>query len=349
MCCIQTNIVFQDIGEEWIKETFQKYGKIELIEVFSNENNTKWAYLTYLRDEEAHLALTEGSTLIEIEQILPADTWCQPSSLSSGPVPTQDTINEILNEFKVANIGERSKDVSGLLRQLISLSSKSNSESLKETLNNRILPSAKKFDFELGDNDNEKRISLNEARLILRCVGPYICDLGLNFKMDKYPNNIDRYLFKICQYIGPNLTTIRLKFFPTNRNWLLHLQPLLRRIECLCLQTSNYDFDYDIDLQLHCPNLKTLKISMNLKGELLSKKAWPKLERFSNLHNQFMEERLVLDFMKNNPQLKYLKIEANDSNNLLQQISIHLPQLEKLCLYQGYPDICADNLGESIK
>lgn len=320
-----------------------------MVEVFSNENNTKWAYLTYSKDEEAYHAFTEASTLTEIEQILPADTWCQPSSLSSEPIETNDTIDEIIKKFEISKIMEQRKDQFDLLRQLISLSTKSNSESLRETLNDRILPSVKMFDFELGDNDNDKRICLSEVRSILRSIGPYISDLGLHFKMDKYPSNINRYFFKMCQYIGPNLNKMRLRFFPTNENWLLNLQPLLTRIECLYLQTSNYNFEYDIDLQLYCPNVKTLKLSMNLNGELLSKRAWPKLERFSNLHNQYMEERLVLEFMKNNPQLLYLKIEAHDCNNLLQQIPMHLPKLEKLCLYQGYPDICADSLGESMK
>lgn len=102
---------------------------------------------------------------------------------------------------------------------------------------------------------------------------------------------------------------------------------------------------YDIDFQFYCPNVKTLKLKMNLNGTLLSK-AQPKLERLSMLHNQFMEEKLVLEFMKNNPQLKYLKIEANDCDNLLKQIPLYLEQLEKLCLYQGYPNITAENLGE---
>lgn len=237
--------------------------------------------------------------------------------------------------------------MSGLVKQLVLLSMNSNSESLKDALNNRILPSAKTFTFDLTDVDN--MITLGEARTILRSIGPYVCDLGVHFWMDKYPKYLNRFFKKMSQYIGHNLTTIRLKSFPTNQDWLQELKPLLCRIACLYLETSNYDFDFDIDFEFYCPNLKTLKISMNLKGEFLSKEPMPKLERFSNLHNQYMEERLVLDFMKNNPQLIYLKIEANDSHNLLKQIPIHLMKLEKLCLYQGYPDICADNLGESIK
>lgn len=318
-----------------------------MIEVFHKENDSIWAYVTYSKDDEAYSAL-EASKLDEIDTILPADTWCQPqpsSFLCTEPIDN-DTVVDALKQFEIANgAGGSQKDVSDVLRKLISLSTNSNSELLKEALNNRILPSVKTFDFHLTAANNGTSINLRETRSILRCIGPYISQLGVSFKMDKYPKNIDRFFVKMCQYIGPNLNTIRLKFVPTNQDWLQQLRPLLNRIECLNIQTSNYDFEYDIDFQSYCPNLKTLKLSMNLNGELLSKKQ-PKLERISILHNQYMQERLVLEFMKNNPQLLYLKIEANDSNNLLKQIPIHLPRLEKLCLYQGYPNICADYLGE---
>lgn len=342
---IEQQLVTQEIGEQWIRDVFKTYGNIELIEIFHKENATIWAYLTFSKDDEAYSALVEASKLDEIDTILPADSWCQPPSSSCTEPVDNDTVAEALRQFEIANVaGESQKDVSELLRKLISLSTKSNSELLKETLNNRILPSVKTFDFHLTDLYGTS-ISLREARSILRCIGPYISQLGVRFKMDKYPKNLDRFFFKMCQYIGPNLNAIRLKFVPTNQDWLHQLRPLLNRIESLCVETSNYDFDYDIDFQLFCPNLKTLKIYMNLNGQLLSKKQ-PKLERITILHNQYMEERLVLELMKNNPQLLYLKIEANDCNNLLKQIPIHLPKLQKLCLYQGYPDICADNLGE---
>lgn len=279
-----------------------------------------------------------------IDKILPADTWCQGSMVCEETVQ-DDEIVDTLSKFEKAHVdGGDSRTISDLLRKLISFSTKSSSEILKEALNNRILPSIKSFDFHITDT-NGTSMTLREARSILRCIGPHISQLGVYFRMDKYPENIDRYFFKMCQYIGQNLNTIRLKFVPTYRDWINPLSALLNRIEYLDIQTSNYDFDYDIDFQLYCPNLRTLKLSMNLKGELLSKKQ-PKLERFTNLQNQYMEERLVLEFMKNNPQLLYLKIEANDSNNFLKQIPLHLPKLEKLCLYQGYPNLCANNLGE---
>lgn len=147
----------------------------------------------------------------------------------------------------------------------------------------------------------------------------------------------------MCQYVGPNLKTLRLINVPPNEEWLQQLKPLLSRIDSLHVKMVCYDFDLDLDFQSYCPNLKTLKIRMNLRGELLTK-PWPSLERFSNRDNQYMEERLVLEFMKNNPQLKYFKVFANDCNNFLQQIPEHLINLEKLCLYEAYPSISGENL-----
>lgn len=278
----------------------------------------------------------------EIDECVPADTWCQPSSFLSVPIDN-DTIADALNKFP-NEAGESQTGVMDLLRKLISFSATSNSELLKEALNNRILPSVKSFDFHIT-NLNGTVMTLSETRSILRSIGPYISQLGICFRMDKYPKNINRYFHKMCQYVGPNLNTLRLRSVPAYQDWLEPLKPLLNRIECLVISTSNYDFDYDIDFQLYCPNLKLLKITMNLNGTLLSKKQ-PKLEKISILDNQYMEERLVLEFMKNNPQLLYLKIAANDCNNLLQQIPQHLLKLEKLCLYQGYPYMSANNLGE---
>lgn len=336
----------QDISENWIEERFQRYGDIEQIYLSRNENDIIWSYLTYSNDKESYLALNDASTTDkpnEIEEILPADTWCQPQPPSVPLDLRNHTVVETINKLKLAQKGnERGKDSSNLWRQLISLSVSSDSESLQASMD-QILPTAEKFTFSLADPNYESNILLGEARSILRSIGAYVCDLGVHFTSEKWPKNIDRYYFKMCQYVGPNLKIMRLKLVPPNEDWLQQLKPLLNRIECLHVQICNYDFDFDIDFQFYCPNLKSLKISMNLKGELLTK-PWPKLEKIAIRHNQYMEERLVIEFIKNNSQLRYMKIEANDCNNLLQQIPIYLPKLEKLCLYQAYPNICADNL-----
>lgn len=308
------------------------------------ENDCIWAYLTFSKDEEAYRAVTNGSKLDEIDVIQPANTWSQPSVLQAGPEPDERVVAEAIRRFDASSNGSQQNQ--DLLRKLLSLSTKSNSVLLKEALN-RILPSVRTFDFQLT-GDNGTVMPLNEVRTILRCIGQHISELGIYFRFEKYPTDVNRYFDKMCQYVGPNLNAMRLKYFPPTVEWLERLKPLLGRIERLVLTGSNYDFDYDIDFQLYCPNLRTLKISMNLNGTLLSKKQ-PKMERFSNLQNQFMEERLVLEFMKNNPQLLYLRIEANDCNNLLKQIPEHLTKLEKLCLYQGYPNITANNLGECVE
>lgn len=230
-------------------------------------------------------------------------------------------------------------DSSNLLRQILSF----NSQPWKESMEHQIEQLAKKFTFVMVDSRYAPNMSLREARAILRTIGPYVCDLCVNFRDAKWPRNVHRFYQKMCQYVGPNLKILRLVYVPNDENWLNQLKTLLCRIETLYVTMTNYDFDFDIDFQSYCPNLKTLKLHANLKGELLAK-AWPKLERFSNRDNQYMEERLVLEFMKNNPQLKYFKVYANDCDNFLQQIPEHLHNLEELCLYQAYPSLSGDNV-----
>lgn len=274
---------------------------------------------------------------------MPADTWTQPAILTPLEEITNNKIPEAMKKLQDdifrLNIGV---DISNLLRQMLSLSSSSN-EPWKESMENRIFPLAKKFTLALADPEYGPNIPLGEARTILRSIGPYVYDLCVDFIQEKWPQNLNRYFYKMCQYVGPNLKILRMKQVAPNEDWLLQLKPLLSRIESLYVRTSNYDFDFDIDFQSFCPNLKTLNICMNLKGEFLAK-PWPKLEGISNRNNQYMEERLVQEFMKNNPQLKYFDVAANDCENLLQQIPEHLVHLEELCLYQGYPSITGDNL-----
>lgn len=239
--------------------------------------------------------------------------------------------------------GQSQRD--GLLspRELIFKAVKSKAPRVMEALN-RILPLVQKFEFQLTDA-NGTAILLSEVRSILQCIGKHISELSVTFRMDKYPQYTDRYYRKICQYIGPQLKTLKLSGVPANEQWLIALKPILCQIECFSVRTSNYDFDYDIDFEVYCPNVQTLDICMNLRGTLLSKKQG-KLKKLSMLNNQYMEETLVLEFMKNNPQLMDLTIQANDCNNFLKQIALHLSKLEHICLHQGYPNITADNLGK---
>ncbi|KAG4070141.1 hypothetical protein HA402_013384 [Bradysia odoriphaga] len=286
-------------------------------------------------------AIRDASNLEEIEVALPADTWTQPTLFSSTEPDAQILVDALHKFESVSNSDQSQTDGLPSLRQLIFMSTKSRAPSVKEAVD-RILPLVKSFEFQLTDAKGTA-VFLSEVRSILQCIGQHISELGVTFRMDKYPKYTDRYYQKICQYVGPQLKTLSLSGVPSNQGWLIALKPLLCRIECFSLQTSNYDFEYDIDFELYCPNVKTLNIYMNLKGTLLSRKQ-PKLEKLSMLYNQFMEEALVLEFMKNNPQLVHLKIQANDSNNFLKQIPLHLPKLEHLCLHQGYPNITAENL-----
>lgn len=230
-------------------------------------------------------------------------------------------------------------DGSDLVRRILA----SKSEAWIESMKPQIERLAKNFTFYRVDTNFASCMPLAEVRSILRTIGLYVRDLTVQFRDEKWPQNVERFYEKLCQYIGSNLKTLRVVWVRNSEDWLKHLKPLLRHIDTLYVTVNNYDFDFDIDFQAYCPNLRTLKIQMNLKGELLAK-PWPALERLSIRDNQYMEERLVLELMKNNPQLKYFKVYANDCENFLQQIPEHLHNLEELCLYQAYPSISASNL-----
>lgn len=338
----------QHITESWIQQKFQSYGQIEHIEVFAGENSATWAYITFFEDEHAYAAFTDVSSNkpFEIEKILPADSWCQPATTEpaaenkDNTVPETESMKQLQDEISKLNLNAHDHDdASELLRRILA----STNDQWKTSMVRKNERLARNFTFVVVVSEYAPNIPLAKARSILRTIGPYVCDLCVNFRDNKWPANIERFFYKMCQYVGVNLKTLRLINVPNNEDWLKQLKPLLARIETLHVAICNYDFDFDIDFQSYCPNLKTLKIRMNLKGELLTK-PWPKLESLSIRDNQYMEERLVLEFMKNNPQLKYFKVAANDCDNFLPQISEHLHNVEKLCLYQAYPNISTGNL-----
>lgn len=292
----------------------------------------------------AHSALidmTSSNQPFEIDKILPADTWCQPvEPVDAEAIDESEAMKQLQDELSSLNINKESNiDTSDLLRRILSFKS----DAWQQTMQSKIEQLAKQYTITIFDPREGPNPTLANVRTCLRTIGSYVVDLRVQFKDGKYPKQIDRFYQKLSQYIGPNLKSLRLVYMPNNDEWLHQLKPLLSRIESLHVSMSNYDFDFDIDFQLFCPKLKTLKINMNLRGELLTK-AWLSLERWSNRNNQYMEERLVLDFMRNNPQLKYLNVAANDSENLLQQIPEHLINLEHLVLYEAYPGLNAGNL-----
>lgn len=312
------------------------------MEIFEERDHT-WAYVTYVDNNDVIYAL-HATRLEEIEFIVPADTWVQPEPLSSSEQDTEKILAE-LNEFETAHKSGQSRSDRALsLRELILMAANSTVPSVTEALN-RILPLVQTFEFQ-STNATGTVIPLTEVRSILRCIGQHITELSLVFRMGKYPKNVERYYQKICQYVGPQLKTLKLNGVPPIQEWLIGLKPILCRVECFCVKLDNYDLDYDIDFELYCPNVKILAISSNLNGTLLSKSKLPKLMKMSMMHNQYMEESLVLDFLKNHSQLVYLTIEAHDCDNLLKQIPMHLPKLQHLCLHQGHPNITGQNLGE---
>ncbi|KAJ6641784.1 hypothetical protein Bhyg_06727, partial [Pseudolycoriella hygida] len=323
--------------EQWVRTAFKKIDSIESVEIFE-ENGRTWAYLTYEDSGDVYRAIRDAPQLEEVEVVLPADTWVQKTSFSH-PVVDCEALVVALNKYEASLSTGQTHDVLSI-KELISMATKTDSLSVKEALD-RILPWVKNFEFTITNNDGVA-VLLSEVRSTLRCIGQHICHLSITFRMSIYPKYINRYWEKICQYAGPQLNSLKLTCIPNNQEWLVTLQPLLNRIQHLDVLMINYDINYDIDFALYCPNLISLKIFMNLNGTLLCKNQ-PTLQHLTMLHNDFMDH-IFQDFLRNNPQLVYLKISANDCIGLLQKIALHLPALQGLCLHRGYPEIRAEYL-----
>ncbi|KAJ6649549.1 hypothetical protein Bhyg_04786, partial [Pseudolycoriella hygida] len=117
-----------------------------------------------------------------------------------------------------------------------------------------------------------------------------------------YPQYLQRYFEKICQYVQPQMRTLRIVGVPENQEWYGPLRPLFERVECLSLHSGNFIYH---------------------------------LVSMENNNNSDQ----ILEFMVKNTQLQSLKFEANRCDILFKEIPICLPYLNALSLIQGDPPI----------
>lgn len=322
----------------------RRFGIDEIDFKHDGENNLDWAYAKLKAESLAYELLKKKEHPNGIKTVLPADTWHQPFALTDEQkeVNAQIALKSFDEFIKNGQIDQASdvfytREFARALRSFDFLP-----EEHRGTLRSACFANTKRFHFYLG-SDNRKML-LRDARNLMKMIGASVDELIVDGLFKAWPENSPRYLFKISQLTGPNIQSLVLKNIPADTTWVKPMKSVLERIKALDISTDNYDFvEYDLDLQEICPNLRSLKVKMNMKGGFLVKH-WPSLEKFSNQHNQYMEERLVTEFMKNNPQIKYLKVDANDCNRLTKEIVEYLPKLESLCLIDAYPDIAAANV-----
>lgn len=313
------------------------------------EANTHWGYAKVKEELLTNKLLNQKSHQNGFETIVPADTWNQPFTLTSDQKESLEKI-ALQNYLQFLQNGQIKQD-SDIFYSLEFTKALRSIESLPEELQNNLrskcFSEIKYFQFYF--DDHEKKLLLRDARMLMKMIGPSIEKIILNGLWKHWPNNAARYLYKISQLSGNNLHTLILRNIYNDETWIKPLNAILKRIKLLDISTNNYDFDeYDLNIPEMCPQLETLKIRMNMKGEFLPK-YWPTLIKFSNQHNEYMTEQLQWDLMKKNPQIKYLKIDASDCNNLTKKIVEYLPKLEVLCLTDNYPGFSTENLSTLLE
>lgn len=286
-----------------------------------------------------------GLSLIE-----PADTWNQPRVLTNEQKELFEKI-ALESYLKVLHNGQfdpnsdvfYSKEFTKSLRSIESLP-----EELQNNLRSKCFAEIKRFHFYFGEH--EKKLLLRDARILMKMIGPSLEEIVIDGHIyKKWPHNICRYLYKINQLTGENIRSLILKNVEANQSWEKPLRSILNKIKAIDIKSDNYDFDdYDLDLPVLCPQLESLKIKMNMKGEKIVK-TWPTLVKFVNKNNQYMTEQLQWQFLKLNPQIRYLKIDACDTINLTKKIVDHVPKLETLCLTDNYPGFTSENLSPLLE
>lgn len=335
--------IFQKtITQNEIMQQFEKYGKIQSVDIRSKDSPTAervpFAYVTFSDSLIAYRAVDEyPKTANGIFKVQPADTWHQPGAWqcktetpAGGELKASlDILNDdcLLKFFDICDVESISNafDVCQRFRQLIEGS----------------LSKYRSFTL-----DVEKR-NIQQIRKILRCIGSGVEKLHLNFHFNHKPANLHRILQKITQYVNGNIEELRIKNLLLTEDVLEQLKPLLVRIKVLKIDNYNEDFDYDVDLRQYCPDLIKLKVHQNMVF-VLNSGPWKCLENVSIAGNQYMVADTFEIFCKNNPRLTRLNIQSDDSDGILMSISNHLRDLVKLTITNAYPTL-TDTLLTGLK
>lgn len=271
-----------------------------------------------------------------INCVLPADTYHQPT------VNKQDIDTEMIDlKHSILNLNEdclRQIFECCDLETLVNLSEVC--QRFHEILHRTQFPKFKAITFNLN---RDQKMNVCKVRRILRCIGPYLCDITIEAYYNEKFENLIRYFHKIGQYVGTNMRQLCMNQILPVPELLNGINGILRRIEILKIVVYNGDFDFDIDFRTLCPNLIKLKLLQNAQFVENAGK-WNKLRNLSVIHNEFMVSSTFISFMENNPLLNSLKVTAYSSDTTVKEIGRCLPNLEKLTLYQGFPDISSANL-----
>lgn len=264
---------------------------------------------------------------------MPADTWHQPVDEDEMPVDETAPSLLVLDDDCLLNILDRC-DVEML----------SNVYDTCERLRSLVQREAKSRPLQRIILKISPIASLRKTRQLLRFVGDIVEDLKLEFSYYQKPNNLERYLFKIAQYVNGKIERLTIIHLHFTDNLLDVLKPLFERVKVFKMWSQQYDFDYDIDYRSLLPNAVKFKMLQNMTF-VRSTGPWLHLENLSLHQNQHLEGVTVEQLLKHNRQLKTLNICLDDMEQNFRSISSYGTNIEKLTIGNMYPSTNGERVG----
>lgn len=324
---------------ESIQRYFRKFGEIESIELLSN--GKKEAYVTFLNDRNAYLAIAHNELLNKRStrqfNIQPADTWKQPINFTDNRSQIQEEFSPpffILNEDCLLEIFKYLD-----FDSLVSLSEVC--KLFYMILHRDIFP--RYHVFTVQNSTSEIQMPLAKMRRSLMCIGPYINELQFRWHDYDHNNRLQRFLDKLGQHIGKNIRRIRFRDTLLTEDHVSSIKEVFKYLEILEITVYNPDFDLDLDFEALCPNIRKLKLLENMQL-IRCCKPWPKLMHLSIVGNEYMVLSTFRSFLAQNPQLKCLKFTAYHADERLQAVAQYLKGIEKLTILPSFPNLSANNI-----
>lgn len=304
----------------------------------SREHAECYAYVTFVDSKSAYKALESSNRLLQkksMQKILPADTWKQPRI--TDVEMEYDCFNHLNDDCLMCILDYLDFET---LLNLADVSYR-----LRDLISDIYYPKQKyyEFSFDRSEKDFLLPTTLARMRQILLAIGQYLKSVKITFNFDFKPQNCDRVIEKFLQYLGTNLNTLYISGLLLTQENISKFVPVLQRIETLKLCAWNEDIHYDLDLTEICVNLKKLRISQDT-AFWSNSRPWKKLENLSLGYNESITVHTLNLFFQNNSQLKRLNFSVYDTDDAFWGISTYLRNLEKLTVYNGYPDIDSNHI-----
>lgn len=180
-------------------------------------------------------------------------------------------------------------------------------------------------------------IDEEECVEILECIGQYLIELEIHDA-----SNSPEFYETICRCVDMNkIRKFTLRKEDMSESILQTLEPMLQCLNELELRIIE-DCNDAMDLYARCPNVRRLHIQWNTP--FINTQHWPQLEEFTLGDNEFIEEEQFREFMRNNRQLKKLKIGCYNCDVQLSDIAENLVNLEDLIIFQNYSNLSDESI-----